>query len=116
MINFDVFEKAICKELETIEQAWKTKPEMSTQDLDRIDKLFHALKDLQTCRAMKEAEEYGNDMSSDNMSGYRGRAANGRFVSRESQSYAEGYSRGYDEGRSAASRYMPYRFDNGGRY
>ena len=61
---------------------------------------------------MKEADEYSENMNG-GMSGYRGRAMNGRYVSRDmDQSYADGYSRGYEEGRSQAEmqrsgRYFP---------
>ncbi len=71
------------------------------QDLEKVDKLYHALKSLATYSAMKEAENYTDSELNENVShsGYRGRAMNGRFVSRENanDSYAEGYSRGYSE-------------------
>ena len=101
MYKFETLEKAMCKELETIEQKLKSGTEMTTADLDKADKLVHALKSLATYSAMKEAEEEYNEF--EGMSGYRGRATNGRYVSRDDGgSYADGYSHGYYEGRSQA--------------
>ena len=112
MEKFESLEKAMCMELETLEQKMKAGSDMSMADLEKIDKLAHAMKSLATYKAMKEAEEYTDNVGG--MSGYRGRAMNGRFVSRDegNQSYAEGYSRGYAEGRSQAEQnrsgyYMP---------
>lgn len=103
MEKFEALEKEMCKELEAIEQKMKAGTEMSIQDLDRVDKLTHAMKSLATYKAMKEAEEY----EMDGMSGRRGRAMNGRFVSRDGgSSYAEGYSQGYSEA-MAQSGHMP---------
>lgn len=97
MDKFESLEKSMCKELEAIEQKMKAGTEMSETDLKRVDMLTHAMKSLATYKAMKEAEEgYSGD---DGMSGRRGRAANGRYVSREGNgSYADGYSQGYSEG------------------
>ena len=112
MERFEHLEKALCKELEVIEQKLKGGAEMSAQELDKVDKIVHAMKSLVTYEAMKEADEYSENMSG-GMSGYRGRAMNGRYVSRDmDQSYADGYSRGYEEGRSQAEmqrsgRYFP---------
>ena len=99
MEKFEALEKAMCKELETIEQKLKGVSEMSVQDLDKIDKLAHAMKSLATYKAMKEAEEY--DEGEEGFSGRRGRAANGRYVSRDGgNSYTEGYTQGYSEAMS----------------
>lgn len=110
MSNFESLEKAMCKELEAIDQKLKSGVDLNTNELDRADKLAHALKSLATYTAMKNSEEYGDYEGG--MSGYRGRGANGRYVSREAgNSYAEGYSRGYNEARSqmeAQSGRYPY--------
>ena len=91
----EILEQKMCKELETLEEKFRGGVEMSMSDLDKIDKLYHALKCKATYDAMKEADEYSEEGG---MSGYRGRAANGRFVSRDmGQSYADGYSQGYSE-------------------
>lgn len=94
MNKFEALEKAMCKELEAIEQKLKGGTEMSETDLKRVDMLTHAMKSLATYTAMKDAEEeYGEG----DMSGRRGRAMNGRFVSRDygPQSYDDGYSGHY---------------------
>lgn len=96
MNKFEALEKSLCMELEAIEQKLKGGTEMSTADLDKVDKLAHAMKSLATYKAMVEAEEGYSEENG--MSGRRGRGMNGRYVSREGgNSYAEGYSRGYSE-------------------
>ena len=106
----EILEQKMCKELEMIEAKYAQNQsiEMSMQDLEKIDKLYHALKSMATYKAMKEAEEYSDGFSGMGYSGYRGRAANGQYVSRDtgnSQSYANGYSEGYSE---AMGRMMPH--------
>ncbi len=98
----EILEQKMCKELDMIQAKYAQNPnqEMSMQDLEKIDKLYHALKSMATYNAMKDAEEYGYNGESrmEGNSGYRGRAMNGRFVSRDgANSYAEGYSNGYSE-------------------
>ena len=107
MEKFEALEKEMCKELEAIEQKMKAGTEMSIQDLDRVDKLTHAMKSLATYKAMKEAEEY----EMDGMSGRRGRAMNGRYISRTGgSSYADGYTHGYSEAmRQMSPDYYPMR-------
>lgn len=105
MEKFEMLEKEMCKELEAIEQKLKAGTEMSTADLEKIDKLTHAMKSLKTYMAMLEAEEgYSEDSG---MSGRRGRAMNGRYVSRDGGSYADGYSRGYSEAMNQQSGHWP---------
>lgn len=98
MNKYEGLEKAMCKELETIERRIASGAEMTLQDLEKVDKLAHALKSLATYNAMKDAEEY----EMDGMSGRRGRAMNGRYVSRDGGKYEDGYSQGY----SAAMSHM----------
>lgn len=106
MDKFEALEKAMCKELEILEQKFKGGSEMTVQELDKIDKLTHAMKSLAAYKAMKEAEEY----EMEGMSGRRGRGMNGRFVSRAGgNSYAEGYSQGYSEAMMQSGHWpMPY--------
>lgn len=122
----EIIEKQLCKELIDIAENIHKNQAMSSQELDRLNKIYHTMKSKQTSEAMYEASEYEggiSSMSSNNQngngnSGYRGRAMNGRFVSRESanNSYAEGYSRGYSEamnqmnngGNSGHYPMMPY--------
>ena len=116
---FEVIKKQLCKEVIQIAEQIQKNNTMSMQDLEKLDKLFHTKKDMLTTKAMEEAEEYSMSEMSGNgsyanqngngNSGYRGRAANGRFVSRDS--YAEGYNRGYSEamdGNSGHYPMMPY--------
>lgn len=93
----DILEQKMCKEIELIESKYQANPqmEMSIQDLDKLDKLYHALKSKATYEAMKDAEDY-------EMTGYSGRR--GR-VPMSGNSYADGYSRGYSE----AMRHIEYR-------
>lgn len=100
----EILEQKMCKEVEMIEAKYAQNPsaEMSMQDLEKLNKLYHTLKSQATWTAMKDAEDYmeekdyGNNQNG--MSGRRGRAANGRYVSRESaNSYADGYTQGYSE-------------------
>ena len=74
MEKYEALEKAMCKELEMLEQKVKSLPELPVQDLEKIDKLAHALKSLATYKAMKEAEEDGYDRG---MSGRRYMSRNG---------------------------------------
>lgn len=93
MERFEAIEKALCKELEMIEQKLKGGAEMSAQELDRYDKIMHALKSAETYYAMKEAREYSEGGYPQGMSGYRGRNMNnGRYMSR---SDGTGYSGHY---------------------
>ena len=93
MEKFEALEKAMCKELEALEHKMQGGAEMSVQDLEKIDKLTHAMKSLATYVAMKESEEYAENA----ISGRRGRGMNGRYISRDEGSYSDGYSRGYSE-------------------
>ena len=102
MNKHEILEHKMCKELETLAEKYSSGQELAIQDLDKIDKLYHALKSLATYTAMKEAEEY----SEDGFSGRRGRSpSTGRYVSRDmnsmDHSYAQGYSEGYMDGQQS---------------
>lgn len=103
MDRYEHLEKAMCRELEKLDKKYTSDPgEMSLQDLDTADKIYHALKSAATYYAMKDAEEEESEYSGDGsarrgrsyrrgMSGYRGRSPiTGRYVSRD-----DGYSMGY---------------------
>lgn len=121
MHKYEYIEKMLDSELEAMDQKYKSGSKMTVDDLDKLDKIAHAGKSLLCyCKEKKNAEYEDMMPEEGNMSGYRGRAANGRYVSR-SGSYADGYSQGYAEGRSQAMRenqsgynghipYMPYDF------
>ena len=98
--SYEIIMGQLCHEIDQIAENIKKNQSMTSQDLDRLDKMVHTKKGLLTCKAMEEADEY------EGVSGYRGRAANGRYVSRAEEnnqngsSYAEGYERGYSEAMS----------------
>jgi len=102
----DILEQKLCKELDILEQKYENNgpSELSMQDIEKMDKIYHALKSRATYIAMKEAEEY-------EMNGYSGRRGRGYNNSGNSMnmnsanSYAEGYSQGYAEGISQSGHY-----------
>ena len=99
----DVIERKMCKEIEAIEEKYRANPtaEMTVQDLDRLDKLYHALKSKATYDAMKEASNYKPDENSSSM---HGNMAN-IYGESDRSSYADGYSRGYSEAMSQMTRH-----------
>jgi hypothetical protein len=102
MKNHELLEQKLCKEIELIESKYMNNAgEMSVQDVEKLDKIYHTLKSMATYNAMKEAEGYDEGMS-----GRRGRGADGRYVSRDSgASYNEGYERGYSEAMNHSGHY-----------
>ena len=58
MKKHEILENKMCKELDSIEEKYRSGVEMSEADLRKIDMIVHALKSLATYEAMKEAEEY----------------------------------------------------------
>ena len=79
--NCTILEEKMCKELESLEEKYRTSnSEMTVQDLEKIDKLYHALKSKATYEAMKEYDE--ND-DFEGVSGRRGRDGMGRYISRD---------------------------------
>lgn len=103
---YEIIMKQTCKEIETIAENIQKNQKMTSQDLDILDRAYHLKKGMLTCKAMEDAEEYSG------ISEYRGRAANGRFVSRTSSeenqngsSFTEGYERGYSEAMSQNNSY-----------
>lgn len=98
----EIIMKQLCKEIEQIAESVRKTGQLSNQDLERLDKMYHTKKDILTAAAMEEADEYEQH----GMSGYRGRAMNGRYVSRDAMngSYVDGYSHGYSEAMSQMTR------------
>lgn len=93
----EVIMKQVCKELCLIAEQIQKNQTMNPQDLEKLDKLYHLKKDMQTTQAMDEASEYEESKWNGN-SGMRGRSPmTGRYVSRAGGSYADGYSQGYSE-------------------
>ena len=110
MEHFENLEKAMCKELEKLDKKYGGETgEMSPQDLETADKIYHALKSAATYHAMRDAYddegEYSGEGSRRGRSYRRGYAYNGggsgarsprtgRFVSRE-EMYSGGYPMDY---------------------
>ena len=109
MDRYEHLEKAMCKELEKLDKKYANDvPEMSVQDVERADVLYHALKSAETYYAMKDAEDWdedgkegsgrrGNDgrmYSGRDRSYRRGRDDMGRYTSRDMY---DGYSGHYPE-------------------
>lgn len=85
-------ENKMCKELEALEEKYRTGAEMSEGDLRRIDLLVHSLKSMATYKAMKEAEEYNPNI--DNSSYMNSSRMNNSYMN---NSYADSsYARGRD--------------------
>jgi hypothetical protein len=102
-----IIEQHICKEIIQIAENIKKTNSMSIQDLEKLDKLYHAWKSKLTAEAMIEAEEsldneVINDENQNGISGYRSRLSNRRATSRMSGAYDNGYADGYSYGYSEA--------------
>lgn len=98
MEMFDSLEKSMCKELEAINSKLAAGNEISTQDLEKIDKLTHALKSLGAYRVMKEAENCDYPNQNGMSSGYYPK-----------DRYADAYQRGYDAASNMSGYYGPRR-------
>jgi len=91
MKHYNHLEEAMCKELEKLDKKYATDvPEMSVQDVERADVLYHALKSAATYHAMKDADEWEEDGRTGSGRSYarRGRDSMGRYTSRDM--YPEG--------------------------
>ena len=98
MYEFKNLKRIAIEEAEKLDAAYANKSEFTEKDAELYKCLMSGLKDQLTAEAMLKADGYEEEME-DGFSGRRGRAANGRYVSRDGgQSYAEGYSQGYNEG------------------
>jgi len=98
MKHYENLEEAMCKELDKLDKKYANDvPEMSVQDVERADILYHALKSAATYHAMKDAEEWDDD----DMEG------SGDRMSRGGRSYygRVGTDRSYRRGRDSMGRY-----------
>lgn len=108
MEEFKNLKRVAINELKKLDASYANKDEFSEADSKKYDCLMHGLKCQLSSETMLESEEEYMDEYAGGMSGRRGRAANGRFVSREAgSSYAEGYSQGYSEGMRQSGHYPP---------
>jgi len=90
MKHYEHLEEAMCKELEKLDKKYSGETgEMSVQDAEKADLLYHALKSAATYHAMKDADGW-EEKDASGRSYRRGRDSMGRYVSGDM-----GYS-GYD--------------------
>ena len=112
MKRYENLEKAMCKELDKLDKKYANDvPEMTVQDVEKADVLFHAMKSAETYYAMKDVEDWdddemegsgrrGNDgrmYSGRDRSYRRGRDSMGRYTSREMGGYYGGESGHYPD-------------------
>lgn len=103
-MEFKNLKRVAKEEAEKLDAAYANKSEFTEKDAEMYKCLMSGLKDQLAVEGMMNAQEQEEEYEeTEGMSGRRGRAMNGRFVSREGgQSYAEGYSQGYNEGMKQA--------------
>lgn len=91
MKRYENLEETMCKELEKLDKKYASDPgEMSVQDAEKIDLLYHALKSAATYHAMKDAEGW-EEKDASGRSYRRGRDSMGRYVSRDMDGYSGHY-------------------------
>lgn len=88
MKRYENLEKAMCRELDKLDKKYATDvPEMSVQDVERADILFHAMKSAETYYAMTDSDLDEEEMNSRSGRGgrsyRRGRDSMGRYTSRD---------------------------------
>lgn len=84
MKRYENLEEAMCRELDKLNSKYATEPgEMSVQDAEKADLLYHALKSAATYHAMKDAEDTERSYGRDERSYRRGRDSMGRYTSRD---------------------------------
>ena len=99
MKHYENLERAMCKELDKLDKKYQNDvPEMSVQDVEKIDVLYHALKSAETYYAMKDAEEWEDEDS------------------RSGRGYGRGGDRSYRRGRDSMGRYTSRDMDYSGHY
>lgn len=83
MKRYENLEEAMCKELEKLDKKYGgEQAEMSVQDAEKADLLYHALKSAATYHAMKDAEGW-EEKDASGRSYRRGRDSMGRYASRD---------------------------------
>ena len=99
-MEFKNLKRVAKEEAEKLDAAYANKSEFTDKDAEMYKCIMSGLKDQLAVEGMMNAAEHEEETEEmEGMSGRRGRAMNGRYVSREGgQSYAEGYSQGYAEG------------------
>lgn len=96
--HYTNLEKAMCKELEHLDKKYTAEVEMTPQDAERADMLYHALKSAATYHAMKDAEEedWGDESEEESGRAYPGSRA--RSYARRRNPRTGRYMRSYDGG------------------
>lgn len=108
MKRYENLDEAMCRELEMLDKKYGGEAkEMSPQDIEQADVLYHALKSAATYYAMKDADEWDDEESGTRGRSYaRKRDSMGRYTSGR---YMNGYSGRYDDGYSGHyPPMMPY--------
>lgn len=104
--HYENLEKAMCKELEKLDKKYTANAELTEQDVERADMLYHALKSAATYHAMKDAEEWDDDEASEYSGAGRGNRRGtsyargrdrrtGRYISRDMDGYSGRYPMDY---------------------
>lgn len=84
MKRYENLEEAMCRELDKLNNKYTSNPgEMTTQDAEKADLLYHALKSAATYHAMKDAEGWEEKEASGRSYARRGRDSMGRYTSRD---------------------------------
>ena len=88
MDRYDNLDKALCRELEALNSKYTgSAGEMTEQDVQKADMLYHALKSAETFYAMRDAgddDDYSGDYMRRRRSYARGRSpVTGRYISRD---------------------------------
>lgn len=109
MKRYENLEEAMCKELKKLDDKYsKDVAEMTVQDVEKADVLYHALKSAETYYAMVEAGEWEEGMEGSgegrmsrggrsygrygtDRSGRRGRDEMGRYTSRDMDGWSGHY-------------------------
>lgn len=96
MKHYENLEESMCSELEKLDKKYAGNHEMTVEDVEKADLLYHALKSAATYHAMKDADEW-EDKDASGRSYRRGRDSMGRYSGRGGYSGYDGYSGGYPE-------------------
>lgn len=80
--------EALHREMDQLDDKFAKGAQMSGQELEHIDKMAHALKSLETYKAMKGNSEYGGGSYASGRS-----RTTGRYMSRDEGPEGPGYSR-----------------------
>lgn len=102
MQRYDNIEKSLHKELAKIDKKLENDADLSAQDLEMVDCIYHALKSAESYYVMAEGSDmgfsgnYSGNYGGNSGGSYaRGRDSRGRYTSREMMSREGGYSGRY---------------------